>query len=177
MRVFPFHKTCLKILAWVLTGSPDLEQLDKDRLYNALFAHPHISCALDLDYDGPRRDQFWTCARGEEILVADPLPTPPKSEQVSGALRDFLLFQRSGGGGGGGGKDLELDLGARVRSDLFASLPPELLRAVLELLPPKRLAALAAASYVVYCALHDDWGFWKLVSNLLVFIFFYIAAG
>lgn len=177
MRVFPFHKTCLKILAWVLTGSPDLEQLDKDRLYSTLFAHPHISCALDLNYDGPRRDQFWTCARGEEILVADPLPTSPKSEQVSGALRDFLLFQRSGGGGGGGGKDLELDLGARVRSDLFASLPPELLRAVLELLPPKRLAALAAASYVVYCALRDDWGFWKLVSNLLVFIFFYIAAG
>lgn len=115
---------------------------------------------------------------GQEILVADPLPTPPKSEQVSGALRDFLLFQRSGGGGGGGGgKDLGLDLGARVRSDLFASLPPELLRAVLELLPPKRLAALAAASYVVCSALRDDWGFWKLVSNLLVFIFFYIAAG
>ncbi|KAK7749343.1 hypothetical protein SLS62_008195 [Diatrype stigma] len=158
MHVYPFHKPCLDILAWVLTGAPDRHRLGLggtlDRLYGALFAHPHISCALALDYGGPQHDQFWTCARGQgEVFVADPLPSlPPKSQKVPKALRDFLALQMPTGSSGNGSGD---------GTDPFARLPLELLRAVAELLSPRQLAALATASRAVHRALRRDRGFWR----------------
>ncbi|RYP73013.1 hypothetical protein DL771_003881 [Monosporascus sp. 5C6A] len=156
--VYPFHKPCLEMLAWVLTGTPQLELLDKDRLYKTLHNLPMESYRPDLDYNfggpNPYRMSNWFPDQGMEFLVANPLPA---SRTVQDLLRgtvgsaDFVL----------GG----LDLSTRVRFDPFRGLPYDLMHEIFGLLSAEDLVRLATASWPIHFVLRSNSGFWTLYAK------------
>lgn len=159
--VFPFHKPCLEILAWVLTGVPDLGRLDKNRLYKMLWDFPHNNNSLlGIDYrvPGDLRDQTWHCEQGTESFASNPLPTLSLRKFVQEVIHSGD-FDISAG--------LSSDLEARVRSDPFRKLPYELLFTVFDLLSDEEgaLIELANASWPVHCALRGSTRFWKLYAG------------
>ncbi|RYP27710.1 hypothetical protein DL767_007547 [Monosporascus sp. MG133] len=149
---------CLEMLAWVLTGTPQLEMLDKDRLYKTLRNLPMEYYKPDLDYNfggpNPYRISNWFWDQGMEFLVANPLP-------VSRTVKDLLR----GTAGSADFVSRGLDLSTRVRFDPFRGLPYDLMHEIFSLLSAEDLVRLATASWPIHSALRSNSGFWTLYAK------------
>lgn len=66
---FPFHEACYRVLARHL-GYKSPSEIDKDVLYEIMRQNSEEwGGVLNLDYGGPRAEQFWSCQPGEEVRL------------------------------------------------------------------------------------------------------------
>ncbi|KAJ6095921.1 hypothetical protein N7486_006667 [Penicillium sp. IBT 16267x] len=139
--VFPFHEVCYeKILRRCFKN----KVINTDVLY-AVFKEKQEDSwnRLVLDYGNPRppSGNYWECRKGQEVLVMHPVDIPQLKKPPYRRLKDFLNW---------GKKE---DSGSRTvqySQDIFAKLPSELQRRVLDLLPVQSVLALKAASFSMH---------------------------
>lgn len=67
--VIPFHACCLEILVRFLTGSTDINALNKETLYNSLLDVAGKQ-SLNFDYRVRGQGRFWYCIPGEEVIYS-----------------------------------------------------------------------------------------------------------
>ena len=152
------------MLAWVITGEARTECLDLDRLYSTLYWFPQSRSALHLDYGVPCHVQgMWVCETGWEHLVTNPLPE--SRYKIRAYIRDTITAVDEGGFDLILRKREEADLDARVRSDAFRMLPPELLIQIFGFLTVESLGTLATASWHVHSFLRSNARFWRAYAG------------
>ncbi|KAI3391427.1 hypothetical protein diail_7378 [Diaporthe ilicicola] len=153
--IFPFHWCCYEILAKFLTGSFDDGKLDKNLLFSVMeeLATDH-SCSLwVLDYDivGHMQGQWWENHAGFELLVSPPRGMPGVSEVILSMFETGALKPMSG----------KIDLGGRVRKDLFAKTSYDIIHRICIFASDADLANLGRASWPVHLLLRNNNQFWR----------------
>lgn len=155
--VFPFHQCCYELLSQRLTGSSDVEKLDKDLLYSIMHelsfeAVSECKRLGNIDYGDidQHQAQLWANDLGTECFVRH----PGKTASI-GALLPMMLY---------------IDRKASAATDLHASLPAvkntfkdfpyDILYRVTSFLSDQDILNLITASWVVADFLAND-TFWR----------------
>lgn len=155
--VFPFHWDCYLTFCQCLTGSHDLDRIDKDVLYNTMrsLTSDYDTC-LHLDYNETGTDaclyvdQYWEARPGGELLVASPSKSPKVSASVKARLERGLQLTR-----------LDENLGCKVRSDPFSRLAHEVSDQIISYLDHSSLVNLFRASWSLHSSYHGNDKFWR----------------
>ncbi|KAL3463598.1 hypothetical protein BJX64DRAFT_257009 [Aspergillus heterothallicus] len=150
--VYPVHDFCYQnILRRCITGSSEGGVLDEDALYKVFKSRgSRNSLALSYGAPWPEHEQFWTCEKGKESLVADPIHIPEllktldvlkcnnTSPVLEATMREPVPTIENG--------HEEARARHRINHDPFTNLPIELRLMVLSSLPAASILALRAAS-------------------------------
>lgn len=153
--IFPFHWPCYELLAKCISGSFDVDQLDKDILFNAMHdLSPDYGVSLEVDYGIASKfhEQFFQTVPGYEFVVIN----PRNFSGITGAVRamleakSFIPINTS-----------NLELQPRVRSDPFTTLPYDIIYQISALLLDTDLTNLANASWPIHQLLQSNDRFWS----------------
>ncbi|KAF9891589.1 hypothetical protein FE257_003600 [Aspergillus nanangensis] len=151
--VFPIHGSCLEVFTRAITGSTDINLLDKEALYNTMAELSSYS-ALNLPYGdihGP--DQDWQCIPGEEYSVTNPMSIDGVKEFLKENLprnKDHCPNKSP------------VDTTQRIAGDPFRYIPYDVAYLILSYLSGHSLQALIKASAVFKNVSRGE-GFWKQV--------------
>ncbi|RSL39081.1 hypothetical protein CEP53_014331 [Fusarium sp. AF-6] len=125
-RVFPFHRQCYTLLARVLTGTEDTNEINRAVLYKVFggLVSGKSRCS-DLDYGDATQgqDQTWEAVPGYEYTVINPEKRESLSEDILDVIKDERFAETPS----------NLHLGDKVRWDPFRQTPESLLRDILDL--------------------------------------------
>ena len=171
---FPFHYSCLEILALCITRGKHLSSsgygLDKDAVHLTFTAVqtggdqvPRLLLLYDLW--GICLPGSWECRRGFEYLVADPVPGRLYDSNFESNLitshpraliskRDTITETRNYIF-----PETAISLSAKVRADPFRKVPLEILFQITDLLDNSTLFRLCSASWIVHSITRTNFWF------------------
>ncbi|RSL45479.1 hypothetical protein CEP54_014253 [Fusarium duplospermum] len=153
-RVFPFHKQCYTLLARVLTGTEDTNEINRAVLYKVFggLVSGKSRCS-DLDYGDATQgqDQTWEAVPGYEYTVIN----PEKRESLTQDILEVIKHEKFAEA------PSNLHLRDKVRWDPFRQLPESLLRDILDLVDNESVFNLCKASWGIFEFIRHIRNFWE----------------
>ncbi|KAF4834494.1 hypothetical protein CGCTS75_v003123 [Colletotrichum tropicale] len=152
--VFPFHKSCYRILD-SYAGSYNSDENMSDGIYDALYelSHNYDALALNLDYD-TKIDNTFQNIFVSGIIAADPNArlfriSSSIEEKIEKRYWDDLLLSTL------------LEPAEASSTDVFRSLPPEIMFHIVSLMDLRSIFRSLKASPAIYELIPNNFNFWK----------------